>query len=200
LVIATSQIKPSAVKSLLKHDFDADDAIDIAWNLFEENVNNIEKKNKINEIILSLLKANSRFPDDFDYRKASKEVKQFVDKCESLHADVDEDNFDGLKVKLDSEPNLVHFYDRHNESLLAYSLKNEKFKIMEHLEKHLSTGCHEDLVEIYENMSAPEKRKLREKHKTNAKEYPETYILILRSKSRIGNNDKFSQKKWKYIN
>ncbi|KAL7014992.1 hypothetical protein ACKWTF_016234 [Chironomus riparius] len=199
LILATNRIETSAVKALLKHEFDADEGIDLAWNLIEQNNNNNERKSEIDEIILSLLKANSRFPEEFEYEKASEDVKKFVDKCESLHVDADEDDFDSLKVKLDSEPNLIHFYDRYNESLLAYSLKMQKFKIMEFLNRPITNGPHEDLNEIYENMNKSDKRKLREVHKSNAYQFPEIHVLILRTRSKIGNNDRFSNKKWKFV-
>ncbi|KAL7029854.1 hypothetical protein ACKWTF_006396 [Chironomus riparius] len=199
LVLAVSKNQSNIVKTLLEHDFDADDAIDVAWELFEEINEDAEKKEEVNKIILCLLGANSRFPSDFEYEKASKEVQEFVDKCESLHYDVDDDNFDGIKEKLESNPDLIHFYERNSESLLAYSLRMKKFKIFEFLDKEITTGCHEDLDEVYENMIAKECRMLREQHKSNAIEFPETYIFILRSKSRIGNNDRHSNMKWKYI-
>lgn len=116
-----------------------------------------------------------------------------------MHDDVDEDNFDGLKEKLEENPNLIHFYDRNSDSLLAYSLRMKKFKIVEFLDKEIATGSHEDLDEVYENMLAKDCRMLREQHKKNVKEFPEAHIFILRSKSSIGNNDRQSHKKWKYI-
>jgi len=167
--------------------------------LFDEIVNDNQKKEEVNKIILRLLRANSRFPYNFEYEKASKEVKEFVDKCESLHKNVDEDNFDALKLKLESEPKLIHFYDRDSESLMAHSLRMRKLKIFELLDTEITTGYHEDLDEVYENMYIKECRMLREHHKMNAKEFPETHIFILRSKSKIGNNDRLSHKKWKFI-
>jgi len=164
LVLAASKNLKNVVENLLNRDFDADDAIDDAWKLFDEIVND-DIKEKFNKIILCLLGANSRFPNDFEYEKASKEVKEFVDKCESLHNDVDEDDFDALKLKLESEQNLIHFYNRNSESLLAYSLKMRKFKIFELLDKEVTTGCHEDLDDVYENMINKERRMLREQHK-----------------------------------
>ncbi|CAH1734520.1 unnamed protein product [Chironomus riparius] len=199
LALATSKTQQNVVKNLLNHDFDSDDVIDVAWDLFLGIEDDNEKKQEANEIILSLLSANSKFPDDFEYEKASKEVKEFVDKCESLHEDVDEDNFDALKLKLESDPNLIHFYSRDSESLLAYSLRMRKFKIFDLLDKGITVGSHEDLDEVYENMYVLECLKLQEQHKINAKEFPETHIFILRSKSRIGNNDKLSHKNWKFI-
>ncbi|KAL7012750.1 hypothetical protein ACKWTF_015020 [Chironomus riparius] len=199
LVLATCKRQQNVVERLLNHDFVADDAIDKAWELYIEIVNDDEQKQTINNIIMNLLRSNSRYPSDFEYEKASKEVKEFVDKCESLHEDVDEDDFDALKLKIDSYPNLIHFYSRDSESLLAYSLRMRKFKIFDLLAKGITIGTHEDLDEVYENMYIQECRKLREQHKINAKEFPETHIFILRSKSRIGNNDKLSHKNWKFI-
>ncbi|XP_070504707.1 uncharacterized protein [Chironomus tepperi] len=199
LVLATLKGQQNVVKNLLDHDLDPDDAIDTAWELFNENGIDNEKKDEVNKIILNFLRANSKFPADFEYEKASKEVKEFVDKCESLHKDIDENNFDALKLKIESEPNIVHFYNRDSESLLAYSLRKRKFKIFEYLDKEITVGCHEDLDDAYENMFVNECEELREVHKVNAKEFPETHIFVLRSKCKIGNNDRLSNKNWKFI-
>jgi len=138
LMIAVEKNQPSRVKILLDYDFDVDysnnynfSAIDIAWNNFVKQ-ENLKEKDESNQIILYLLKANSRRPNDFDYEKASKEVKEFVDNCESLPKNVDEG----------------------------------------------------------------ELRYLRKQNKINE---PELHILILKSKSKIGNNDRLSHTKWKFI-
>lgn len=153
----------------------------------------------MSSIILSLLTANSKFPDDFDYQKASVDIKNFVNKCECLHKAVDVDNFDVIKSKLASNPTLIHFYDRNSQSLLAHALKSKKLKIVELLDKGISTGAHEDLKEVYEGMFKKDFRVLRNQHKVNARESKDTHIFILKSKSKIGNNDPFSHTKWNYI-
>lgn len=119
--------------------------------------------------------------------------------CESLHKDVDEDNFDALKLKIDLKSNLMFFYNRANKSLLTHSLQSKKFRIFELLSKQISTGPDEDLDEVFENMNKNDKIKLREIHKINAVDLPEIYILMLRLKSKIIKNDRFLHQKWKYI-
>ncbi|XP_070494017.1 uncharacterized protein [Chironomus tepperi] len=136
--------------------------------------------------------------------------------CESLHKDVDDNNFDDLKSKIESNSNLMYFYNQKNESLLAHSLKTKKFEIFTMLNKQISTGYHENLNKVYRNMKKMEKKenkknkknkeasknysgKLLNHHKANAFNFPDLHILVLKSKSKIGNNDNLSHKKWMLI-
>ncbi|XP_070508868.1 uncharacterized protein [Chironomus tepperi] len=199
LAIATSKNRLSIVKQLLENGFDADSSIDMAWQLFVDDKSDDKVKEEANELILCLLKANSRLPNGYDHDKAPNDVKEFVKMCESLHEAVDDDDYDFIKLKLESEPNLVHFYNRNNESLLGYSLKMKRFIIFEFLDKSITTGSHENLENVYENMNKKNKKMLRDQHKGNAKYFPEMHIFILKSKSRIGNNDRHSHKKWRYV-
>ncbi|XP_070493589.1 uncharacterized protein [Chironomus tepperi] len=216
LILATLKVLPNLVKNLLEKGFDADNAIDNAWNKYIDHLADINTRNDVNTIILNLLKANSRIPANFNYSIASLEVKAFIDMCESLHKDVDDNNFDDLKSKIESNSNLMYFYNQKNESLLAHSLKTKKFEIFTMLNKQISTGYHEDLDEVYENMKQMEimenkknkknkeasknySRKLLNHHKANAFNFPDIHILVLKSKSKIGNNDNLSHKKWTLI-
>jgi len=200
LTSAILKSRHDVVQNLLNYEFDTDDAIDQAWKIFAESGADEEKRETANKIILELLKSNSKVPAGFDYDNASEDVKKFIDKCEGMHSDVNEDKFDDLKVKLDSEPNLIHFYNRNNQSLLAYAIQQKKYEIFSYLDHGLTVGSHKDFEEVYENIKNDNKaRTLREKHQSNSIIYEENHLLQLRLNSRIGNNDRFHHNHWSCI-
>jgi len=175
--------------------------IDIAWENFKENIKNRSKRKKISKIILSLLISNSRFPDKFSMNQASKEIKDFVKMCENFHHFVDINDIEALMKTLDLEPKLIYFYNRRNQSLLGHILRSKKYEQLELIGKGISTGSHEDLEKIYENIAADKKSTtLRNTFKKYAFESTELHLLILKSKSKIGNNDQFSSSHWELIN
>lgn len=201
LLLAVLKGKHNVVQKLLNFEFDADEAIDQAWKSYLECNSNIDddKKDSADKIILELLRSNSRIPEGFDYDKASKDVKEFINKCESLHCDVTEDRFDDLTIKLDSEPNLVHFYNRENQSLLDCALQHNKSKIFNYLDRGLTIGCHEDLEILYENLESDEAKSLRKINQQNSIIYEENHLLVLKLNSRIGNNDQNHHRRWSLI-
>jgi len=119
LTIAVINGQIEAVRSLLYYDFVADNVIDLAWNLYLAS-NDIERPMR-NQIILILLEANSKIPEDFEYDEASTEIQGFINWCEDLQKDVYNENLESLKRKLDSPSNLIYFYDRNNQSLLGHA-------------------------------------------------------------------------------
>jgi len=194
LHLAINQTRASVVKNLLKHEFDPDDVIDVAWATFVES-----KSDESAEIVLYLLNANARIPANFDYNEASKEVQEFVDFCEDLHDDIDQYNYIELKTKLNLKPHLMYFYNRYNQSLLAHAIKTEKFHLFGDFENGFNTGSHEDLENLYNKLERDEKKELGFKRQDTAVIYPESHLFVLKSKTKIGNNDQFLHKHWKYI-
>jgi len=200
LILAILKSRLDVVQNLLNYELDTDDAIDLAWKTFVEFNADEEKREIVNKIILELLKSNSRVPNDFDYDNASDDIKKFIDKCESMQSDVSDDKFDEFEVKLDSEPNLIYFYNRNNQSLLAYAIQQKKYEIFSYLDHGLTVGSHENLEEVYENIKNDKKaRPMRLMHQQNSKIYKENHLLQLRLNSRIGNNDRFHQNRWNHI-
>ncbi|KAL7040611.1 hypothetical protein ACKWTF_000461 [Chironomus riparius] len=212
LIDAVTQNNSNIVLRLLKHNFDLDlkfklgneeyIAVDKAWVAFVQSEDAILKK-ICSDIILLLLRANSKFPDDFNYDIASDDIKDFIADCEELRDYVDSDDVVSLTNKIQSSPDMSLFYDEYNESLMVYTLRHKKQKIYDLLASlDLNIGCHEicDLREIYLSFEARQRRALRNRNQANAKQFPKTHILILKSKSKIGSNDRDSKKHWKCIN
>lgn len=198
---ATVDNNLNAVRSLLNADFefvqDENQPIDNAWKNFFEMEG--DAKTTADEIILILLKANSKLPVEFEFEQASLNVQQFVELCEDLHKKAEDDDFEGLELQLELYPNLQYFYNRWNESLMANALKLQKLKIKNFLCKGITIGAHEDLSECYGNIPRMESRNLRLTHTDNAERDPKNHINILKSKTSIGNNDKFARKRWSNV-
>lgn len=202
-MLAAHDNRDDIIEQMLLYGLDIDyenrdglNAVECAWSNYINNLEDPEIADRSNKIILILLNANSKYPNDFDFKKASEEFQNFLQMCENLHSWAAKDKFEEIKVVLDQKPNLCHFYDRDNKSLLAYSLLEGKQEIVEFLSNGISIGCHEDLDEIYEDVPG---RILRNKYQMYAKELPEAHLFILRSKCKIGYNDRNSHERWKYI-
>ncbi|XP_070508867.1 uncharacterized protein [Chironomus tepperi] len=203
LMIAASWGNLDVVQKLTTWEFDVDYkndedemAIDYAWSKFIASKD--KQQEKYSSIMLCLLNANSVYPKNFDYLKASKEIQDFVDMCEALHHDVMMNDFDSLTEKLEAYPNLMFFYDRKNKSLLLHALEELKFKIIDYLDNGINAGEHEQMtfMEAYERTF---RKDLQKKHKLNATELPKTYLMILRSKTKIGRNDQLSHMRRRYV-
>jgi len=84
---------------------------------------------------------------------------------------------------------------------VLHALENAKFKIIDFLESGICAGPHEELsfMESYKELFEQDLKNLCKIHKINAKELPKTYILILRSKTKIGNNDQLYHTRWKCV-
>ncbi|XP_070509103.1 uncharacterized protein [Chironomus tepperi] len=199
LSLAISNNHPSLVQKLIQHEFNVDAVIDQAWNMYTKAHDNPAQQQNANKIVMALFKANSTFPKDFEYSNASKEMQEFADMCLNLHENVNNNDFAAIELTINEYPKLCHFYNLKNESLVSHALKSKKFEILKLLKHGISIGCHEDLDEIYENMEEFHRIQLRSINKSNALEYPEMHLIILRIKSRIGIHDQFSQNHWKFI-
>lgn len=193
----------SVVKELLEHDFDGDDAVDVAWENFEKanRENNDKLENDMTKIILILLEYNSRLPSNFDYDKASNEIQEFIKKCEDMRKEVDNNNneYKELKRLRKESNNLVYFYDRKNQSLLTYILKANKVNCLDLLDREIFIGCHEKLTDNEINKYQSGCKEIREKNILGAKESSDTHLFILRSRSRISHNDQFYEKRWNLV-
>ncbi|XP_070500742.1 uncharacterized protein [Chironomus tepperi] len=213
LIKAVTDNNAVLVSKLLKYHFDLDfefeysenkklNAIDKAWEAYVHSTDKVTKS-ICSQIMLNLLKANSKFPYEFNYDIACDDIKDFIDECEELRDFVDDGDVTSLTEKIQSSPNISYFYDDNNESLMFYALKNKKHKIYNLLASlDLNIGCHEiyGLQEVYATFEARQRRVLRTRNQATAKQFPKAHLLILKSKSKIGNNDRDSRKHWRCIN
>lgn len=87
----------------------------------------------------------------FTYEKAPEKMKMFINFSENLHNLVKERNLSELKEEIYKEPNLCHFYDRNNKSLLLNALEHKHLNIVSFLTTlGLNLGRHE-INHIYLN-------------------------------------------------
>lgn len=204
------------IDGLLKHEFDLDHkfvvnldgteqcftAIDKAWENYL-HADNEDSKEVSNKIILSLLNANSKFPEKFDFSTASQEVQEFFEKCEQIHELANSKDLRLLKNEIEKVPHLCHIYDEYDESLMMRAMNLRNFEVVDYLSSiGVSIGSHEisKLPEIYESFGDKQLRSIRTKNRQIATENPQIHILVLQSKSKIGRNDRLHANHWKYIN
>lgn len=208
LMLAALDARSDVVNILLKHDFNVDhedrnslNAIDYAWIKYY-NARDANIKAKSNEVILSLLKANSKFPRaGFKYESASNEVQSFEKKCSKIHFFITYNDCKQLKSRLLNISCLCHIYDKNNQSLMAHAIKSKNMEIIKLLIEHnLTIGSHEECDDTLQTFAKNDKLTLRKLNRFYAKNHPRAHIFILRMKSKIGNNDNQHHKNWKYVN
>jgi len=210
LIIAARLGENDIIDELLNDDFDVDyvsddgsNAIDKAWEIFS-NLNDTTIQKKYDNIILSLLKSNCKFPKYFvcNLSKLSVNLVNFVQLCENLHILVDQNRLNDLKLLLESEPNLCYFYNKDNKSLMAHAISSGHADIWHALIPYgLDVGKHEigSLGNLYSKYSQEVLKVIRVQHQTYAKEQPSAHVLLLLACSQIGSNDRKFQNHWGLI-
>jgi len=191
LSIAVIKNNDETVKKLLDCDFDVNleieeyskkcNLIDIAWRSFT-NPKDDNAKISSNNIILYLLNADSKFPQNFSNENASTEVQQLVNYRKELHDLIHDRNYEALKEILTPENNnLYYYYDTANQSLLMHALRMDKdSNTLETLScLNLKVGAHETVE------SGTIFRQIRNKNRLNAKDLSEAHISKLVAKSKI---------------
>ena len=129
---------------------------------------------------------------------APKQVKEFIEMSEKYHKLIDDKTEDIEKVLNDIrelKPNLCHFYDRNNKSLLMHAYESGEIKIIKLLVSlDIFMGYDEifnDLIDSDKNKALVENIKtIRQIHRDHSKVLPNIHLLILKSKSKIANNKK----------
>lgn len=210
LILAAKDNCNEVVQNLLDCDFDVDDedtehlnAMDHAWSLFidAKKTKNNKAQDQSNKIMISLLNANSKFPSKnvkFDFKKCPKNVQKFAENCQDLRDYLSGENELPIEFieKIKKHSNLCYFYDRDNESLLAYAAKKSNNKLIPLLLKlDLTLGNHEDPETVFTNI-VDKFYILKKPNRVYAKEYPDAHIWTLIARSKIGNNDKQHNKRW----
>ncbi|KAL7027067.1 hypothetical protein ACKWTF_005287 [Chironomus riparius] len=195
LSIAVIQNNHETVEKLLfKYEFDVDyeieeinnkkiSIIDLAWRTFtncqEENV-----KISNSNIIFSLLIRDAKFPQNFNCEIASAEIQKLVDDREELHECIQLRNYELLREKITSENyNVNYYYDKANQSLLMNALKmiidSDTFEVLTSLGLNIANHEEKDAKIFFQQ--------IRNKNRTNAKDFPETHIFLLVAKTKIAN-------------
>ncbi|KAL7013549.1 hypothetical protein ACKWTF_015461 [Chironomus riparius] len=181
------------IDKLFKYNFDIDHEDDVNLNVIDHLwINFINSKDiSIENEILILLKANSKFPKEnlgFEYEKTPDVVKKFIDTSEEMHQLIKNDYVRGIQKLLSRNNNLRYFYDRFNESAMFLALKKNQINSIEAIKDVLSINRSEKLSDIYGDLDLSIDCAL------------SRHILVLNSRSIILNNTMASQECWKLIN
>lgn len=141
-------------------------AADLAW------------ENQHQKVLLALLRANSKYPSNFDSKNTSNELEEFILQSMHFHKCVRDENFDEIKSFIDENAELSHIFNLENVSAAAYALHLKKFKVYEILlAKNVFFATHEKLPEIILNYSDEDRQKLFEIH--------EDFVNITAKKNKI---------------
>lgn len=201
IIKAAKECKPDVLKVLIKQAFDIDYedkdnfiAIDYAWASYlrTRTTNDPEAYLIYNEIVLALLNANSRYPEDKTFLTSnyySTELKKFVEDHQKLHDYLENHNYSEFESKLTQMPyNLCHFYDINNVSLMNHAMQNYNENVYEMLSSRgITLGSHEDPDEVFENLKNHASR-ITNINQNSALELPKIHIHTIVSKLRVTNN------------
>lgn len=163
LMLASEAGRVDVVQNLIDRGEEVDFEVDgvSAINLAENN----------HEVTLALLKANSKFPLNFQHQNEPDELNSFLDLGCEMHDRVKEMNEDDceevknfLREKIEANPTLRHFYDpRDNFSLLKRAILCKNFSIYEFLlSLNIFLAPHESMHEINKNLTEDERQELSE--------------------------------------
>lgn len=124
-MIAAEKGDLNAVNYFLKHN--ADESFEINKKIAIDLVD-LESPD-YNQIVLSLLKENSRFPRNFDTSILTDDLKSFVQDMENFHSFIKEGNKEEVRKIIDRNPKLRFFFKPKN-NISAYKTA-EKYKQIE---------------------------------------------------------------------
>lgn len=152
------------------------------------------------ETLCELLKSNHTFPKSFVIDECPDKVKYFHQVSFNLNEAMILGNTEKVLEILSSNPEMKYFYNLHNESILAFALKNKLFDIYRLLiSKDFKFGPHEKFSEIKKSMKTNDKEELREIHYKESKSLPDNHMHVLLSNSRLGHDTTETERKFKII-
>lgn len=196
---------PDVVNLLVEQAIDIDykdknglNAMDHAWDGYIKSRNGNDNHSKYNDIVLILLNANSKYPEDkscLTSKYFSSDIKKFVDDHQMLHDHLENLDYDLIKTNLANMPgNLCHFYDINNISLMNHAMQNYNKKVYDMLSSHgISIGSHEDPDVVFEEFKKGEKfekeaAKIKFTNQNNALELSNIHVCKIMLKFKVINN------------
>lgn len=169
-------------------------AVDLAWS----------KGNF--DITLSLLNSNSIYPTNFDESSASQEIKEFVGTCDKLHElitahSLSSDNSQLISEVIDLKPNLIHFFNKKNQSAAFEALSQRKQDIYDLLaSKNVVISRTTDKIsEILQDYSPTLLKNVRDIQKKYARPLPKKHIMKLMIHSFVGFDDFDSDERFIHV-
>lgn len=122
------------------------------------------------QIVLELLKANSKLPHNYQHEIVSDELKTFVNLGNEMHLrtwnarkDEEEELKSYLRENIEVNPCLRYFFDDENSSLLRRSVLAKKFSVYEFLlSLNIFLAPHESMDELTWYLTSEERSELSE--------------------------------------
>jgi hypothetical protein len=144
-------------------------------------------------LVLSLIKANAKYPNNYNHENASDDLKTFVNLSQGMHEkvrDVDEEDEESLEttrtlITDNSQrfPTMRHFFDTRNSSLLKTAIINKMFEIYKLLlTLNIFLADHEDVEGIMDELTRRQKKRLEninEELSTNI--FTEPMMILMRN-------------------
>jgi len=200
IIAAIIKKKLNVIEILVKFDFNIDYkdyshllAIDHAYKKYKTEF--MTDRTVSEDIILALLNANSTYSvirnDNLrlTYNELPQKVKDFTAQNELLHGQLINHEWDSLKNAFKTRPNLCHFYDKYNRSLMSQALETYDREAYEHLVSYgISTGSHENLDDVFQKFKDKQPDEVRTTNEKYSIELPEAHIYSIISKIRVINN------------
>lgn len=185
----------NAVTYLINEDFDVNLSVD------GKNAVNLAWINNHQGIVLQLLKANSKFPQNFQLSKVHlTALKNFALITEQLHVFIKDEEISKIDNIIKQNKSLRYFYDFNNQSAIKTSLRLKQFKAYELLsENDIHFGPFEDSNVVLDRLNEDEKIHLRNLHDRFSKGLSKKHIITLMSNSYVGHDTLDEHRKFKLV-
>lgn len=177
LMVASEAGHIEAVRNLISRGEEVNDEVD------GESSASLAFGRGHHEVVLTLLKANSKFPGNYQHETVPDELKNFVDLSLKMHENVKEGNLEELQELLRENFGLKYFYSVNNKSLLRTAIVHKKFEIYEFLlTLNIFLAPHESMDLLMEKMSMRYRKKFSEiNFKLSPELVTEPMMILLRN-------------------
>jgi hypothetical protein len=180
LMVAAKSGDQQIVEILLKLNFD------VNFLLGNETPASLAWKNNQMNVLLMLLQANSLFPPELDLKKSSESIIKFCLQSKNLRIAIKRSDLPLIKRISEENPKLRYFYDEANNSAAAFALKFRKIEVYEELVKlNICIGPKENIEKVTAWITEDEKDYLRRFHRTQAKAWTETHLMVLLGRFKV---------------
>lgn len=135
------------------------------------------------EVVVTLLKANSKFPCNFKAKISSDEFKIFLNLSLNMHNFAKNGDCDKVKALITENPALEYFYSPDNDSVLKTAILNGKFEIYELLlSLNIFLAPHESMDDLLDNLNYSQRKKFSEiNFKLSPELVTEPMMILLRN-------------------
>lgn len=191
LFLAAEENREDLVKLLINF-------CDIKYTVGGRTAADIAYEKKYFDILLILLQANSRFPNDFRATANDTSIpiglRRFILTSKNMQDAIRSQDKDEVLRLLNANPGLKFFFDTANNSALASAIRTNSFEIYQLLiERNLSLGPHEFFDELIKTLTQTQRTELRNITEQRFQLVADKHILILMSNTNVGPDDSARQ-------